>query len=276
MDVGFCLLADNAINLALKEIKAYISTHPIKSLKNIVIRSLNDQTLIAMVCSKKENLLPLAEHLKQSLKNFGLYLVENPRHDSVVIAGKISFIYGLKNIGLTDKIKMSIDVDSFYQTNSQIQTELYNHILNNLTPHDVVVNGYSGAGLLSALAAQKAKKVYGIEINKTSHKNAENLKKVNKIGNLTNILGDFFKNLKNISNFNTVILDPSKKGCGAEVMRAIDGVEKIFYVSCNPIALAKDLKIIKDNYTIVSLTPFDMFPQTISVETCVVLNKNQT
>ena len=108
------------------------------------------------------------------------------------------------------------------------------------------------------------------------------MKKCNKIANLTNICGDFFDNFKNLSEnsknkndevCNTLVIDPSKKGCGKHVMQAINGIEKIIYVSCNPIALAKDLREIVDNYKIISITPFDMFPNTVNVETCVCLTK---
>ena len=42
------------------------------------------------------------------------------------------------------------------------------------------------------------------------------------------------------------------------------------YVSCNPITLVRDLKLLKDNYNIEYIKPYDMFPNTYHVE-CVVL-----
>ncbi|MCQ2556179.1 MAG: 23S rRNA (uracil-5-)-methyltransferase RumA, partial [Clostridia bacterium] len=145
--------------------------------------------------------------------------------------------------------------------------------LSNIDADDVVVNGFSGAGLLSGMIAQGAKQVYGIEIEEKAHLNAEKLKKENNLTNLTNLCGDFFKLYQPDLNPNVVVLDPSKKGCGAKVMQKICGVNKIIYVSCNPIALAKDLREILNFYTIESITPFDMFPNTSNVETVCVLTK---
>ena len=54
-------------------------------------------------------------------------------------------------------------------------------------------------------------------------------------------------------------------------MCAIIGVENIIYISCNPIALAKDLREILSYYEIENIVPFDMFPNTKSVETLVKL-----
>ena len=75
---------------------------------------------------------------------------------------------------------------------------------------------------------------------------------------------------KHIKNVNTIILDPSKKGCGRQVMEKINGIQNIIYISCNPIALAKDLRELK-NYKIEEIIPFDMFPNTNNVETLVKL-----
>ena len=54
-------------------------------------------------------------------------------------------------------------------------------------------------------------------------------------------------------------------------MHQIKGVKNIIYISCNPIALAKDLREISCDYNIEDITPFDMFPNTINVETFVKL-----
>lgn len=273
VDVDFCLLADEQINKTIKVIKEYLANNKIPSAKNIVIRHLEGQTLIAIVCYKNEDLNNLNAFISQHINNYGLFLVLNNRKDSVVLTNKIKHVGGLKNISLTNPLNLCLRLDSFYQTNSIIQNKLYQHILDQISNQDVVVNGYSGAGVLSALVAKKAKNVFGIEINKTAHCDAENLKKCNKISNLTNICGDFFKNYKKLEHFNTVILDPSKKGCGKAVMQQIKNVDKIIYVSCNPIALAKDLREILSTFKIESVQPFDMFPNTVSVETCVVLKR---
>ncbi len=273
VDICECMIANKEINFAVKVLREFLSQNNIKSLRNIVIRNLESQTLIAMVCKQRENLTGLFNHLNNKLKNFGLFLVINKRNDSVVLTNNIYKIGGLTEISLTTPIKMNLRLESFYQTNQFVQDKLYDHILKQISEKEIVVNGYSGAGLLSAILAQKAKMVYGIEINKSAHLDAENLKKSNKIVNLSNVCGDFFENLKKIKKFNTVILDPSKKGCGEQVMQKLIGVDKIIYVSCNPIALAKDLRVLDGKYKTTSVQPFDMFPNTINVETCVCLEK---
>jgi 23S rRNA (uracil1939-C5)-methyltransferase len=73
-----------------------------------------------------------------------------------------------------------------------------------------------------------------------------------------------------------VILDPPRVGCAPEVMHAISRMNPslIVYISCHPVTMARDLALLaKDQYEIVSVTPFDMFPQTDHVETIVTLRQ---
>ena len=50
-------------------------------------------------------------------------------------------------------------------------------------------------------------------------------------------------------------------------------IEKIVYISCNSATLARDINILKENYNLTSVVPYDMFPNTKHVETVVVLNR---
>lgn len=53
--------------------------------------------------------------------------------------------------------------------------------------------------------------------------------------------------------------------------------EKIVYISCNPATLARDLNaLLKGGFELVSVTPYDMFPQTTSIETLVVLSHKKS
>ncbi len=72
-----------------------------------------------------------------------------------------------------------------------------------------------------------------------------------------------------------LILDPPRKGCEKEILeKAIEKqFSRIIYISCNPSTLCRDLKILKPYYDVVSVTPYDMFPQTRHVETLICLSK---
>ena len=72
-----------------------------------------------------------------------------------------------------------------------------------------------------------------------------------------------------------LILDPPRKGCDEQVLQCALSAkfDRILYVSCNPQTLARDLKILKEEYCISSVVPYDMFPQTSQVETLVCLDR---
>ncbi len=271
VEIANCRLMDNNINKVLNLFNKFLKEYTPVGIKNLVVRSIDNQVLVAVVSNKIIPLAPFAELLKNAFKKVGLYLVLNTRKDKVVLTNNITHIFGIKQIETQNfNIKYSLGINSFHQTNIEIQNKLYAYVQNLIDNNAHVVNGFSGVGLLSAIIAQKARHVEGIEIEKSAHLEAEKLKIDNKIANLTNILGDFLVKF-NKSSCDTLILDPAKRGCGKKIMQKVCGVKNLIYISCNPISMAKDLREIKNCYIIESIKPFDMFPNTLSVETVVKL-----
>ena len=70
-----------------------------------------------------------------------------------------------------------------------------------------------------------------------------------------------------------IIVDPPRFGLNTETIQGIINVKpcKVIYVSCDPVTLARDLKILSDYYNVIEVTPVDMFPNTKHVECVVVL-----
>ncbi len=271
VDVEYCHLMDKNINNVLNIFKNWKNINK-NCIKNLVVRSLNNQILVGVVTEKEFDLSSFLEALKQLYLPVGLYQIINTRKDSVVLAGAVKHIGGIKEIELNNfGIKYSIDIMSFHQTNEYIQNKIYTQVLNYIKPEYVVTNAFSGAGLLTAIASKKAKKVYGVELVKSAHKLAEQLKQANNLTNVTNINMDFNKFLLNPPKTDIILLDPPKKGCG-KILEKLD-IKTIIYISCNPISLAKDLQILTKKYIIEEITPYDMFPNTTSVETVVKLRR---
>jgi tRNA/tmRNA/rRNA uracil-C5-methylase (TrmA/RlmC/RlmD family) len=81
--------------------------------------------------------------------------------------------------------------------------------------------------------------------------------------------------LRDLSNSNTrldgatVVLDPPRSGAGREVVDALAdlGPAQLVYVACDPVALARDLGLLRERgYALRSLRAFDLFPNTHHVE----------
>ncbi len=256
-------------------------------LRHLVLRSSESGIMITVVING--NKLPHIEKLVEKLEAlnvpFGLYLNENKERTNVVFGKRFIYICGLKELSfIDDGIKYSVLPQSFLQVNDEVKDKLYEDSLEKarIDKDTVVINAYSGAGLLTAKLAKYAKSAIGVEIVKEATENADKLKKENGISNMENITGDCAveipKLIKNIGEEKTVLfLDPPRKGVDEKVLDAVLEAmpEKIVYISCNPATLARDLSILSQKYDVVSVSPYDMFPQTSHVETLAVLSSKE-
>ena len=249
-------------------------------IRHIVGRIVNGEILFTIVSNSKLNNLDLfVKKLEKLTKKINLVNNINEKDNNVILGSKDIIVSG-NNYIMCDEfdLKYPISVQSFMQINSYIKKQMYLKVLNQIKSTDVVIDAYSGAGVLSSIIAQKCKHVYAIEIVQAASDNAEELKKNNNINNLTNICGDCAKELPklvNKVNSSIVVLDPPRKGCDKAVVDALCEClpNKIIYISCNPATLARDLSNLKAKYKIVNITPYDMFPQTANVETLVELQR---
>lgn len=73
-----------------------------------------------------------------------------------------------------------------------------------------------------------------------------------------------------------VVMDPPRAGVGTEVCALLARVSApmMVYVSCDPVTLARDLKMfVEAGYNVLELHMVDLFPQTFHLETVVVLRR---
>ena len=248
-------------------------------LKSLMIR-INKKSELMLCLITNTNTLEKCDVLVKELTNkfpsiisilHNINSADTPLH----LGDKTSVLYGEKC--LTDTIfntTYEIDINSFYQINP-VQTErLYSKVFEylKLDKDNTIIDAYCGIGTMSLLASKLCKKVYGIEVVKEAIINANKNKELNNITNAEFILGkaeDKIEELVKNETIDALIVDPPRKGCEESFLKAIVGIEKIVYVSCNPSTLARDIKYLKDFYDIVEVTPVDMFSMTNHVE-CIV------
>ena len=118
--------------------------------------------------------------------------------------------------------------------------------------------------------------VTGIEINEEAVKCAFLNKKLNNVSNVRFICGDVSKEIHNLKADN-IVVDPPRSGLTIEGINDILKInpDRVVYVSCDPMTLARDLKLLKEKYIVQEVTLFDMFPWTYHVESvCLLLRKN--
>lgn len=181
----------------------------------------------------------------------------------------------LCNIG---DYKFNVSLESFFQINNNVTKKLYDKIKDsaNITKKDILLDLYCGTGTIGIYLADKADKVIGVEINQKAIDNANNNKIINNINNIDFICSDVAKIVNDIKiKPNIVVVDPPRAGLDNKTKQYLKKLkaDKVIYVSCDPMTLARDLKELKDIYNIEEVTPFDMFPNTYHVESLCILNK---
>ena len=73
-----------------------------------------------------------------------------------------------------------------------------------------------------------------------------------------------------------IVMDPPRAGVGAEVCALLARISspEIVYISCDPVTLARDLKLlVAVGYNVVEIHMVDMFPQTFHLETVIILRR---
>ncbi len=180
-------------------------------------------------------------------------------------------------------ITYAISPVSFYQVNP-VQTEkLYSLALSfaELTGQETVWDLYCGIGTISLFLAEKAKKVYGVEVIPQAVENARENAVSNGIfnaeffvGKAEEVLPEKYK--KDGIFADVIVVDPPRKGCDTACLDTILKMtpQRVVYVSCDSATLARDLKVLcGGGYEVERVRAVDMFPMTVGVETCVLLSK---
>lgn len=288
------------------DIKGYDEADNSGEVREITVKEIKGNLLITVVTlsEKIRGKDRLVDILKEKVKyTFSLYLNVNSKNTNVIYGDKFVLLYGKPDycsemLG----VKYKIGVQSFMQVNDSVCAKLYSTVKKFVSADNqtVVIDAYSGAGLMTALLAKDAKKAIGIELVPEAVECANELALMNKLndkvsnyqGKCEDILPDIIKREKENNEKICLILDPPRKGCDIEVINAIikSDIEKIIYVSCLPSTLARDVGLIvgtlecvngevrkvenpKYRYDVAVVKPFDMFAQTKHVETLVCLTR---
>ncbi len=209
----------------------------------------------------------------------------NDRKTSMVLGDREQVIYGKGYIedvlcGITFKISPR----SFYQVNSVQTGKLYGKAMEyaGLTGKETVLDAYCGIGTIGMVAAAKAKKVIGVELNRDAVKDAVVNARKNKIANIAfyqKDAGEFMVQLaEQRENIDVVFMDPPRTGSDEVFLESLVRLKpkKVVYVSCNPETLARDLGVlVKKGYRAVKGVGVDMFPFCSHVETIVLLSRGE-
>jgi len=284
IDVEECPIATPAINVAYKETR----------------KDLHQQALKGLLNNKKRR--------KRGRRNKNVDLGATllfREADPDPITGKPVVVTEYKEFMTTTHkgIKFRYMAGNFFQNNNYVVPLMIDGVLDAALAPVGGPNGkiplyfldcYCGSGLFALSASKKFKLCVGIEVNDKAVEEATMNAELNSITNCQFVAAsaeaifisppaltiEGFKNEK-IQDFpreeTVIVLDPSRKGCSGVFLEQLYeyGPQRIVYMSCGPTTQARDAKGIVEvgGYDIVSIQPYDLFPQTKHVECLMVFEK---
>lgn len=297
IDMDKCYIQNEAADRVVKLTRDWMERYKIKPydeashsglIRHIMVRQAyrTGETMVVLVTNGRKipHVEEYIEAVRKNIENVtGILQNINTNETNVILGQENILLWGRETI--TDYIgrfEFNISPHSFFQVNP-VQTEvLYNKALEfaGLTGNETVFDAYCGTGTISLFLADRAKKVYGVEIIPQAIENAKENARVNNITNAEFITGEAEKVIPELIEkgvrAEVVVVDPPRKGCDESLLHAIGDMtpDRIVYVSCDPGTLARDLAILtKMGYEAKEVQPVDMFPETAHVETVCLISK---
>ncbi len=292
-------------------VKGYDETHKTGAVRHLVAREIGEKYIVTVVTATRKlpNFSRFIKALEAELSPLTVYLNFNDQDTNVILGKEFELVHG---VGIFDAEEQGIRYEAgpstFLQVNANVRSKLYKAALKTVakTGKEVVIDAYSGGGLLTAMIAKKVKRVYGIELEEEASRCADALKEKNGLKNMTNICGYVEEKLPEVlakeqGEDLRLILDPPRAGIARSVLKALlaSGIPELTIISCNPATLARDLGILTGRlveqegelvknpalaqlkegeslqgyYEVDKIQPYDMFAQTKHCEVLALLKR---
>ena len=194
-----------------------------------------------------------------------------PEANLTVLAGDDHLVYTLLDRNF------QVSARSFFQVNTDMAEKMITYLLENLTfsSYTRCIELYAGVGLFSSFIAPKVSHLTAVESSGSAcHDFAVNLDEFDNVILYEAEAEEVLPTL-NIAT-DLLIADPPRSGLAPGVHDALRKIQptQIAYISCDPATLARDAKkIIQTGYQLLSVTPFDLFPQTSHIESISIFER---
>jgi 23S rRNA (uracil1939-C5)-methyltransferase len=178
-------------------------------------------------------------------------------------------------------LRLAVEADLFIQVNPEGNRLILHHLLvaGAFAESDRVLELYSGAGNFTLSIARRSGEVVAVE----GHRHAVDNGKLNAqrhgIENIrwraVPVPTELAHLARRGERFSKIVLDPPRAGAkGIDHDLAALNAATIFYISCDPATMARDLAALgKRGYQLASVQPVDLFPQTFHVEALAIAKR---
>ena len=285
VEIERCLIHCPLGEKASEEVFSLLRRLPLPSLEYLLIKTseTTEQVLITLVTQNEgpPQLKEAAEKLLVAMPQIK-GIVQNIRKNqsNVILGPTFKTLAGKPYIEeRLCSTRFKISPASFFQVNPPQAEQLYQTALNlcRLTGSETLFDAYCGVGTLSLILAPHVKKVIGVDCTAAAISDAKENATLNGIENATFHAAEAESFINTLSGIDIALLNPPRKGCDPLFLNKLASLapNQIIYISCDPATLARDLALLyTKGYTAEKAQPFDMFPQTVHVETLVLLKGN--
>ena len=253
-----CLLVNQKINEMIRSL-----SHQENEIEEVIIKTSNDNKEIMISIKGK------ISNIEELKKQCNVLIISDK-----YLTDQQQIITSIGNK------KYYESINSFFQVNNSLTKELYDEVLNEIKEknYNKVLDLYCGTGTIGIYISEYIKEIIGIDYNKSNIKDANKNKDLNHIGNISFICDKVENQIDKFKNIDCIIVDPPRAGLDSKTREYIKKInpKEIIYVSCDPITLARDLKVLQTNYQVKKVTPFNMFPRTYHVECVCLLMKKKS
>lgn len=279
---GICKVVEDWANA--HGISVYVRKNAQGDLRHLVIREgkLSGERMVNLVAkSTTPHIDDLGLRLKASGHIITTFISTSNDGLSDVAKGdqqKIHWGEGRIHEKIGDLI-FKVNPDSFMQTNTRAAEMMINLLRGwGESSGGVLIDLYCGSGAIGLSLSKSFEEVIGIEINKSAVIDARENAGLNHIAHARFLDGKAEElavslPVKEKASSTTVVVDPPRAGLHPKVLQTLLDwqVPHLFYVSCNPETLARDLRALSVRYDILDVQPMDFFPHTDHIETAVCL-----
>ena len=226
----------------------------------------------------------LGEGLGESLS--GVLWTRSDRPAETTAGGDTELVWGQGQLSeRLGSLDLRISAEAFLQTNTEMAEQLYEIVARcaALEGWERVYDLYCGIGVIALTLAPRAGEVWGVELSALALADAVAGARRNEISNAHFLAGEARLVLKELLARapapDVLVVDPPRAGLSKTVVhRLIEAAPKrIVYVSCNPTTLAPNAaELVQGGYSLRSVCPVDMFPQTHHIECVALLERTRS
>jgi 23S rRNA (uracil1939-C5)-methyltransferase len=263
--------------LQQSSIKPYSERDHRGELRHLLMRTAVFSKEVLVVLVTTSDVSSEIKNIAQQIMNIpnvaGVMHHKNSRRGNVVLDKDFTNLCGVSFIEEElSGLRFKVSAASFFQVNPYQASHLYQKAIDlaELDEASQVLDAYCGIGTLSLLIAKKAQHVIGVECVHQAILDAHENAKLNGIKNVEFICNLSELAIASLSSIDVVFLNPPRKGCDSSVLFELKRLQPriIMYISCDPATLARDAQIlISYGFQLSQVETFDMFPQTMHVET---------